>query len=462
MNRSAGLTRLSTEAFDVLVVGGGATGLGCALDAASRGYRTALIEAADFAQGTSSRSTKLIHGGVRYLRTGNFVLVREALTERATLLRNAPALVRPLEFYVPAAQPLRRLYYAAGLRLYDALARHDALPRSRLVPGGISYYDAQFDDARLAIAIAQTAVVRGAAISNYVRAQSFLYDDGRIAGVTARNEESGVTFDIRAKTVINAAGIFADVLRALDDAAAAPLLTFSRGTHVVVPARFLNDRERALLVPSTDDGRVLFALPWHGCALLGTTDVRAPSAELEPQATDAEIDWILRAFAPFGNAAPARGDITAVFCGLRPLLRRSAAGTAQLSREHAVVVSRSGLVTIAGGKWTTYRKMAEDAVDAAAEAVALPPRPSRTRDLPLANVPAVPAFEHAVRREMARTIGDVLARRSRTLFFDAASALENAPQAANVLAAELHLNSEQRAEQLRRFRELARRYMPVS
>jgi len=493
LNRDAGLSRLASETFDVLVIGGGATGLGAAVDAASRGYHTALIEAGDFACATSSRSTKLVHGGVRYLEQGNVGLVREALRERSALRRNAPHLVRDLTFVVPAYRGRDLAFYAMGLKLYDALAGSTAFPRSRLVSsadaraliptlnprdlhGAVVYHDGQFDDARLALALARTAVDHGAAVANYLRATRFVYDAaGRASGVGAVDAESGAELTIRARAVINATGIFADELRALDDPAAAPLLTHSRGSHIVVSSSALGSAA-ALLVPKTSDGRVLFALPWLGRTIVGTTDVPVGGPERDSKPSDDEIAYLLATVNRYRSAPLVRGDILAVFAGLRPLIRRRATSTARLSREHLVHISRSRIVTIVGGKWTTYRKMAQDAVDAAARAAELPASPSRTASLPLrgasANAPDDESLAeygtdasavrqliaadaslaarldarlpytgaqvvYAVRAEMARTVDDVLARRTRALVLDAGAAHAAAPRVAALMAAEL-------------------------
>jgi glycerol-3-phosphate dehydrogenase len=514
LNRAAGLARLADETFDVLVVGGGATGLGAAVDAAARGYRTALIEAEDFASATSSRSTKLIHGGVRYLQQGNVGLVREALRERTILRRNAPHLVDELAFVVPAYGAFELAYYAAGLAVYDLLAGATDFPRSRavgakraraLIPalaperlrGAVVYHDGRFDDARLAIALARTAVDHGAAVANYVRATGFLRDaNGRVVGVTAIDRETGAALDVRARAVINATGIYADAVRALDDPSAARLLAHSRGSHVVVRAEALGPATAALLVPKTTDGRVLFAIPWHGHAIVGTTDVPADAPELDPQATAAEIAYLLATVNRYLATPLCERDILATFAGLRPLIARSATSTATLSREHAIDVSPSGLVTIAGGKWTTYRTMARDAVDAASRTAGLIPTPSWTSDLPLRgaqkDVPPADALRaygadavhvqsliasdaslgepldphlpytgahvvYGARAEMARTVEDVLARRTRALFLDADAARASAPRAASLMAAELGRDAAWIARELRTFEALAAR-----
>ncbi|HZZ65636.1 MAG TPA: glycerol-3-phosphate dehydrogenase/oxidase [Candidatus Baltobacteraceae bacterium] len=475
MKRDLALARLRRERFDVLVIGGGATGLGCAVDAASRGYSTALIEAADFASATSSRSTKLIHGGVRYLQQGNIALVREALAERTRLLHNAAELVEPLAFVLPGGSPWRRLYYAAGLRLYDALARNSGVPHSRwcsakqaqqhfpalahhAAKNAVLYWDAQFDDARLAIALARTACDHGAAVANYVRATSFRKDAPGIRAVLATDTETGESFEVSARAVINATGIFVDELRRIDDPAIAPMLTFSRGSHIVVPGQDVQLRQSALLVPRTSDGRVLFVTPWHGAALIGTTDVPADRPLMEPQATHAEVQYLLRTVNSYLERPLSEDRIISRFAGLRPLVRGPAVPTARLSREHFISCSQSGLVSIAGGKWTTYRAMAQEAIDTAAVIAHLRPATCRTHDLRLRAVPLVPTFEEAIEQEMARRVEDVLARRLRTLFIDAAGARMQAREAASRLGAALGRGTAWQEEEITSFQRLSARY----
>jgi len=517
LNRATALAQLADETFDVLVIGGGATGLGCAVDAASRGYRTALVEAEDFASGTSSRSTKLVHGGVRYLQRGNVGLVREALRERTTLRRNAPHLVHDLAFVVPAYRRADVIYYAAGLAAYDLLAGTSDLPRSRvvgpaharaLIPalepqrlrGAIVYHDGQFDDARLAIALARTATDRGAAVANYVRATGFVYGaNGRVAGITAVERESRAELTVRARAVINATGVFADAVRSLDEPAAPPLLAHSRGSHIVVRADALGPALAALLVPKTADGRVLFAIPWHDHVVIGTTDVPVGAPERDPQPSDDEIAYILATVNRYLAKPLNRRDVLAVFAGLRPLISRGATTTAKLSREHLVDVSPSGLVTIAGGKWTTYRTMAQDAVDVASRTARLTPAPSRTANLPLhgalvarpldrnlreygsdetavldliaddaslgqrldARLPYTGAqVVYGVRAEMARTVEDVLARRTRALFLDADAARAAAPRVASLIATELRFDAAWAQREAAAFDALARGRVP--
>lgn len=481
VNRDRALERLRSEQFDVLIVGGGATGLGAALDAAARGYNTALIEAADFAKATSSRSTKLIHGGVRYLAQGNIALVREALLERARLYHNAPDLVHELAFIVPAYGFFDLAYYSAGLKAYDALAGSSDFAPSRLISprtakthiptldvarmrAGVMYTDAQFDDARLALALARTASDRGAAVANYVRADGFIREGARLTGAVAVDTETSDRFTISARAIVNAAGIFADDVRRIDDPAAAPLLRYSRGSHVVLPSRVFGEASTALLVPKTRDGRVMFAVPWHHSMLVGTTDVAVDGPELEPRASAEEIHDVISTLNRYLKLRVSEEDVLSAWAGIRPLVGRSAVRTARLSREHVVEVSSSGLVTIAGGKWTTYRKMAQDAVDAAAAQARLASAPCRTADLRLLcyEAPMLMSLEQrvefAVREEMARTVEDVLARRTRALFLDAKGARDKAASVAATLARHLGRNRDWEMRQVLAFGSLAGRY----
>jgi glycerol-3-phosphate dehydrogenase len=398
--RAAQLASLKALEFEVLVVGGGATGLGIAVDAASRGYRTALIEAHDFAKATSSRSTKLVHGGVRYLAEMHFSLVTEALEERAILCENAPHLVHDLAFIVPKYHWWEGPFYGTGLKLYDALAGKRNLGKSRslsreeticAIPGvreegllgGIEYHDAQFDDARMALALAKTATDRGASVANRVRCVGLVKEDGQVVGAEVRDEESGETFRIRASIVVNATGVFADSLRRMDDPQAKTSLEPSRGTHLILPRRFL-PANHAIMVPHTDDGRVLFVIPWHGHTLVGTTDTPMPRAELDPQPTDEEIDFILANAGRYLQRVPQRSDVLASFAGQRPLVHpegTDGVASKKISREHVVETGPHGLVSVMGGKWTTYRKMAEDGLDEALRAAGLKAPPCRTETL---------------------------------------------------------------------------------
>jgi glycerol-3-phosphate dehydrogenase len=515
MNRESMLDRLSGDDrfWDLLIVGGGATGLGIAVDAASRGYRTALVEQHDFAKATSSRSTKLVHGGVRYLEQGNITLVRDALHERAILARNAPHLVHTLGFVVPAYRRWERPYYGIGLRIYDTLAGRRRLGHSRLLSrdetremlptlrseglrGGTLYYDAQFDDARLAINLAQTAADHGAVLANYTRVREFIHENGRLQGAVAVDEESGNELRIHATVVINATGVFTDNVRNLDDPSSSPMVQPSQGAHVVLPRSYFPG-DTALIVPKTEDGRVLFAIPWHDRVVVGTTDTPLATPELEPRPLAAEVEFILSHCDRYFETPVSRSDVLSVFAGLRPLVKAApGTRTSALSRDHTIVVSPSGLVTIAGGKWTTYRKMARDTVDRAAQFGEFEPRPCVTEDLYIhgagtlvesdpirygADATAVTAMADSVpeglerfhpdlpvrpadvvwaaRHEMARSIEDVLARRTRCLVLNAMASLEIAEAVSRVLAPELQWSEATRERSVSDFQSLGRRYL---
>ena len=509
MNRADMLSRAGSRAWDVVVVGGGATGAGVAVDAATRGYSVALFEQHDFAKGTSSRSTKLVHGGVRYLERGDVRLVFEALHERGRLLENAPHLVRDLAFVVPSYRWWEAPFYGTGLKLYDALAGRDRFGPARYlnrrevtrhIPtieqhglrGGILYHDGQFDDARLVINLMQTAADHGAAIVNYARVVRLRRDGDRVTGVTVRDEEAGAEFDVPARVVVNATGVFCDAVRAMAGPTVPPMVAPSQGTHLVFDRSFLPGAT-ALMVPKTSDGRVMFAIPWHGHTLVGTTDVPVPRADLEPRATGPEVEFILDTAGRYLAKRPRRADVLSVFAGVRPLVKAPGkANTAALSRDHTIHLDH-GLITITGGKWTTYRNMAEDTVNRAAAVGGLPERRCRTKRLGVHGHrrdgdPADPLHgygsdatairllpEHAerlhqdlpytaaevvwaARYEMARTVEDVLARRTRTLILNAAAARAMAPRVAELLAGELGRDATWQAEQVQRFGELARGY----
>jgi glycerol-3-phosphate dehydrogenase len=490
--------------WDVIVIGGGASGLGTALEAASRGYKTLLLEAHDYAKGTSSRSTKLVHGGVRYLAQGHIHLVRESLHERGLLKRNAPHLVHDLGFLIATYQLWRWPFYGIGLKLYDllagklnlrpsrplgykaALAHIPTLKRANL-KGGILYFDGQFDDSRLAITLLRTLEDQGGVALNAAPVTGLIKPDGKVTGVRVTDSETGVTHEARGRVVINATGIFVDAVRRLDDANIAPMLTPSQGVHVVVDRRFLPG-DTALMAPKTADGRVLFAVPWHDRTLIGTTDTPVPKISLEPRALEAEIDFILKTAGEYLDPAPQRSDILSVFAGLRPLVKAVAADTKSLSREHELVVSDSGLITLTGGKWTTYRCMGEDTIDLAVCETGLPQRKSVTADLRLhgwsenggvygSDRPAITALagantklhpdlpyneaevRWAVRFEQARSIEDVLARRLRALLLDAAASVAIAPRVAEIMARELGRDETWQAAQVEAFIALAAGYL---
>lgn len=504
------------ERFDILVIGGGASGLGAAVEAASRGHRVALVEQDDFAKGTSSRSTKLVHGGVRYLRQGNLSLVKTALRERERLRRNAPHLVQSLAFVIPAYTWWEGPYYALGMGLYDLLAGRHSFGRSRRLSrdetiarlptietaglaGGVCYHDGQFDDARLAITLARTAVDLGAALVNYCGCGGLVKENGRIVGARVRDGESGAEFIVRARVVINATGVFVDAVRKFDEPKAEPLVTVSQGVHLVLPREFLPG-DSALMVPKTADGRVLFGIPWHDRVVVGTTDTPNVQPSLEPRAQPAEVDFILDHARHYLARDPAERDVLSVFTGLRPLVRRAGAGaTAALSRDHTIAVSDSGLITLTGGKWTTYRKMGEDVINQAERVGGLAARPSRTAELRLrgataevgaiarglrvygSDAEAIEALETKerllakplhpsfalreaeivwqARHEMARTVEDVLARRTRALALDARAALAIAPRVAQVLAHELGRDLAWQEAQVRAFTPVARGWL---
>ncbi|QID18647.1 glycerol-3-phosphate dehydrogenase/oxidase [Nitrogeniibacter mangrovi] len=478
--------------WDVIVIGGGATGLGAALDAASRGYRTLLLEGHDFAKGTSSRSTKLVHGGVRYLEQGRIGLVREALVERFRLLRNAPQWVHPLRFVVPVYSRWDRLKLRVGLGAYSLLAGRyrlgpvrtlsrdqalQALPNIRRAGllGAITYVDAQFDDAALAVALAQSVFDQGGTALNYMPVIGLQVEAGRVVGVRARDAVTGRERSFSARVVINAAGVWVDAIRRMACADLAPMIAPSQGVHLVVDAHWLPGQE-ALLVPETEDGRVLFMIPWRGKVLLGTTDTALDDLPMEPQAREAEIDFILRTAASCLARAPRREDVLSVFAGLRPLIAADpSAPRSELSREHVIRVEQETLVTIAGGKWTTYRQMAEEVVDRAARAAGLQAVTCRTAQLPVsvagpareagAEVPLHPRLDltaaqvrHAVRAQFALHVEDVLARRHRALFLDAAAAIEVAPEVARLMAEELDRDAEWQGAEVAAFTALAAAY----
>lgn len=491
MDRSATIDAIRgrLKPWDIVVIGGGATGVGCALDAASRGYEVLLLEQHDLGKGTSSRSTKLIHGGVRYLRQGNITLVREALRERGRLLKNAPHVVQKLPFVIPCYSHWQTLMYGAGLKAYDALAGKYGIGRSMTIgrdevverlpnietkglKGGVLYYDAQFDDTRLLIDLAVTAEKHGAAILNYAPVTSLTFEEGKIGGVQFRDIESGETFDVRSRVVINAAGIFSDTVRELAQGDTEDHVTYSQGIHLIFDTRFLPGRA-ALMIPTTDDGRVLFCIPWHGRLLVGTTDTPVSGPVLEPQARESEIDFVIKTAARYLSEKPTREDVISVFAGIRPLVSsKKKAKTASLSRGHDLLVDRSGLVTITGGKWTTYRQMAEDAINEAGKIAVLQPGSCVTADMSISSEASGASVDRptmagcsnedvirAVRDEMARTVEDVLARRRRVLFLDAKGAVELARPVAELMANLLDRDRDWIEKEVKNFKKLAESYM---
>ena len=505
------------KVWDVIIIGGGATGLGAALDAASRGFQVLLLEQADFAKGTSSRSTKLVHGGVRYLAQGDIGLVREALYERGLLLNNAPHLVKNESFIIPNYQWWGGAFYTIGLTLYDVLAGRLGFGRAKHISkqevvkrlgtirqnglyGGVVYHDGQFDDARLAINLAQTCLERGAIVLNYFKVTGLNKNvDGEISGLITADMETGKLYPLKAKAVVNATGVFVDDILNMDEKNRKPLVKPSQGVHLVLNRSFMPG-EDALMIPNTDDGRVLFAVPWHDKLVVGTTDTLIDTYSLEPVALKEEIDFILRTAGKYLNKQPEAKDVLSVFAGLRPLAapESGSSKTKEISRSHKLIVSKSGLITITGGKWTTYRRMGEDTIDKAIAVGRLTYAASKTKQLPIhgseSNVdhnshlyvygsdktalialagenpgwndklhPRLPYIKAEViwgiRQEMARTIDDILARRTRALFLDARAAIDMAPAVARLMAAELGKSGAWEQEQVQTFTNMSQAYL---
>jgi glycerol-3-phosphate dehydrogenase len=504
------------DIWDVVVIGGGATGIGIAVDAANRGFKVLLLEKNDFAKGTSSRSTKLVHGGVRYLAQGSLKLVIEALRERGFLLANAPHLTRLQAFIIPTYRYLDQLFYASGLLLYDALAGKLSLSRTRLLSkkslvqlmpsihgkglkGGIVYADGQFDDARLVMSLALTANDLGGVVLNYANVTGLTKNDGKVSGVLFVDEESNKTYEIASKSVINATGVFVDSILDLDDKSSPAAVMPSQGVHLVIDREFFPSHH-ALMIPKTRDGRVLFAVPWKNAVVLGTTDTPLQEISEEPSALNEEIDFILEHFNQYNEKQITKDDIKSVFAGLRPLVKTSNnKSTALASRDHTIIVSSSNLITITGGKWTTYRKMAKDALNNAVFVAKLPIVKCATRSLRLhgytENIQASSALsiygsdakeiqqmmkedvsmgerihpDHAytkaeliwsIRNEMALQVEDILARRSRILFVDAAAAIASVEKVASIMANELKKDNLWIQHQIALFTDLAKGYLP--
>jgi len=511
----------SSITWDIIVVGGGATGIGVAVDAAARGFNVALLEQSDFTKSTSSRSTKLVHGGVRYLAQGDVGLVVEALRERGLMRKNAPHLVENQQFIIGAYRWWEKPFYAIGLTLYDLLAAGKSLGRSfsmskkdviRYIPqistnslcGGIVYHDGQFDDSRMAISLLQTAVDIGATIANYVKVTGLLKGtNDKVCGVEAFDEVSKQSYTIQAKSVINATGVFVDSVMKMDAPGKDNIVRPSQGVHLVVDKSFLGG-DTAIMIPKTSDGRVMFGVPWHGKVVLGTTDTPVNDFLLEPKALDEEVDFILKTAGQYLLRQPTKEDVLSVFAGLRPLAapRGIVDGkkTKEISRSHKIVVSDSGLLTITGGKWTTYRSMAEDAVNRVISICKLPQRRCATRDLRIhgykrdvdrSNFSYVygsdyqkieqigeerPEYEGllhpdmdftiaevvwAVREEMAITVEDVLSRRLRATFLDVRSAIDSAAKVASIMAKEMNKDEEWERQEVEYFTSLAQDYLLV-
>ena len=521
MNRDEMMARARSrsEPWDVVVIGGGATGAGIAVDAASRGYDVLLLEREDFGKGTSSRSTKLVHGGVRYLEQGNVSLVMEALKERGILRRNAPHVVHDLRFIVPNYSWWEAPFYGIGMKVYDLLAGKYSFGSSKvlsveetleLLPaihqdglrGGVMYHDGQFDDTRLLINLIATAAEHGATVLNYAAAAGLVKDDsGFVKGVSAVDGESGESFTAAARCVVNATGIFTDEIRRMAEPTAEGMMVPSQGIHLVFDRSFLTG-DTALMVPHTDDGRVLFAVPWNGRTLVGTTDTPIKTIAYEPLPFEEEIDFVLETAGRYLSHKPTREDILSVFVGIRPLVRVGGASegkTSTISRDYTIHVDHSALLTIAGGKWTTYRHMAEDCVDHAVMLGSLEDRPcvtatqhihgyhehaeelgalsgygsdaeairqlaQETPELGRALHPDLPYIAAEIvwgaRHEMSRTLDDALSRRTRALLLNARAAVDVAPAVALLLATELRKDARWVEAQVRSFRAIAALYIP--
>jgi len=519
MNRDQILTQLQNEPapWDIIIIGGGATGLGCGVDAASRGYRVVLLEQGDFSQGTSSRSTKLVHGGVRYLQQGNIALVMEALHERGVLLRNAPHLVHNQAFVVPDYQWWERPFYGIGMKLYDMLAGKLGFGRSRvlsrektlnMIPnleptdlrGGVIYFDGQFDDSRLAITLARTMREMGGLPVNYVGVTGLVKNEEDIVcGVEVENRITGDKWTIKGRVVINATGVFVDDIRRMDNPRESKIIAPSQGIHLVLDKSF-SPGDTAIMVPHTDDGRVIFLVPWHDRVLIGTTDVPLEKPSTEPQATESEIDFLLEHASRYLTRDPSRDDILSIFTGIRPLIgTEDTSKTSTLSRDHHLTISQGGLVTIAGGKWTTYRKMAEDTISQAARFGGLPERSCKTENLPLHGwthrfdpsshlsaygsdleeiremirrqpelgeplhykLPYLKAeVVWAIQKESAVMLSDVLRHRTRALILDARVSMKIAPLTAEIMARELGKDRAWIDAEVEKYEHIARLHLP--
>lgn len=505
-----------SKVWDFVVIGGGATGLGVALDALLRGFSVVLFEQEDFTKGTSSRSTKLVHGGVRYLAQGDVGLVLEALHERGLLRQNAPHLVKNQSFVIPNYRWWDVLLYTVGLTLYDVLAGRLGLGRSLCIgkkktlehlptirqeglKGGVVYHDGQFDDSRLAINLAQSCVDNGGCVLNYCRVTGLQKENDKITGVKVTDLESGKSYDVKAKVVVNATGVFVDNIMQMDVPTGQHLVRPSQGVHLVLDKSFLQS-DYAIMIPKTDDGRVLFAVPWHDKVVVGTTDTLMEHPVIEPVALDKEIEFILHTAGKYMTRKPTREDVLAVFAGLRPLAAPKGEGTStkEISRSHKIIVSEHKLITITGGKWTTYRRMAQDTVDKAMALGLVARRECLSEHFKIHGYRQNPDFSNhlyvygsdmdgveelmgqdvemavklhpgydytvaevvwAVREEMAQTVEDVLARRVRILFLDSRVALEIAPKVAQIMARELGKDQAWIEKQVADFSEVAKNFI---
>lgn len=484
-------TLQSTPEWDVVVIGGGASGLGVAVHAAASGLKTVLIEREDFAKGTSGKSTKLIHGGVRYLQQGNIKLVREALRERGLLMKNAPHLVNDMKFVIPTYRWWTRLYYGIGLKVYDRLAGKLGLGKShfhtaseaidflpginkRGLQGGVSYHDGQFDDAHLALSMVQTALHHDATVVNHCAVTGLIKKGKSVVGVQVQDGMGGASHALRARFVVNATGAFSDAILQMDRPRHNPIIRLSQGIHLVVDRKFFPS-DTALLIPKTDDGRILFAVPWHGKVILGTTDTPIDKVSSEPVPMDAEIDFILHHMQRYLSEAPKRGDVLSAFAGIRPLVRLSDKKTSELARDHVIRVGRSGMISVLGGKWTTYRKMAADVMRKIESRSSTPIRLADTRMLRMVDAgnPRRPAsmegltedevrlwIAKEVEQSLCMTVDDFLSRRTRQLLLNARVASERAPFVAACLAELLGRDAAWQKEQVESFQSLVLNYLP--
>ncbi|WP_445736879.1 FAD-dependent oxidoreductase [Mariniflexile sp.] len=503
--------------WDVIIIGGGASGLGIALDSATRGFKTLLLEQVDFAKGTSSRSTKLLHGGVRYLAQGNIDLVKEALYERGLLLKNAPHLASNQSFIIPNYGWFETIKYTIGLKIYDALAgklsfgksirinKKETLSRLSTIKngslkGGVVYHDGQFDDARLAVNIAQTAIEHGATVLNHFKVNQLTKNNkGVVNGVVAEDTETKVSYTLKTKVVINATGVFTDEILKMDNAESKNIVRPSQGIHLVLDKSFLPGND-AIMIPKTNDGRVLFLVPWHNKVVVGTTDTLLDSHSLEPKALDTEVDFIINTANSYLTKTVSKADVLSIFAGLRPLAAPTdkSEKTKEISRSHKIIVSNSELITITGGKWTTYRRMAQDTINKAISIGKLESKPCKTKDVKIHGaIDSIDKTQHqyiygsdkaaiqeliretpelgdtlhprlpytkaeiiwAIRYEMARTVEDILARRVRTLFLDARATLEIIPMVAKILANELDKDTIWELQQINDCTKIANQYV---
>jgi glycerol-3-phosphate dehydrogenase len=510
------LRKQSDIIWDIIIIGGGATGLGIAQDAASRGYKTLLLEQSDFAKATSSRSTKLVHGGVRYMAQGDLLLVMEALHERGLMLKNAPHLTFNQEFVIPIYTFWDALMYTVGLKFYDLLAGRLSMGKSYFInraktisrlpllnpeglKGGVVYHDGQFDDSRMAFALAESCAEKGGLVLNYFNVTALLKDErGKINGVKTTDITTGEEFSLQARLVVNATGVFADEVARLDIPGSKPTIKPSQGVHIVLDKSFLQS-ESAIMIPKTDDGRVLFAIPWYNEVVMGTTDTPLDRISLEPVALEKEIDFILQTAGKYLVKPPRREDILCIFAGLRPLAANpdNPASTKEVSRRHKITLSTSGLLTIIGGKWTTYRRMAEETIDKAMKAGLLDETKCITSNLKLTSIatdnnlerlhiygdhfndvkkiisenpelgipidPRLPYTRAEIlwicRNEMPVKLEDILARRTRSLFLNARASADMAPMVADIMASEFGLDMKWKTEQIESYTQLVKNYI---